>query len=56
MPVSVQCQPLPLLSDGVNMGDMVLDDVKVSGLYAECARRNAGWIDWAEKAKAATKQ
>lgn len=30
---------------------MLVSDVEVSGLYAECARRNAGWIEWAEKAK-----
>lgn len=56
MPVSAQCQPLPLLVDSANMGDMVLDDVAIAGLYAECARRNAGWIEWSEKAKAATKK
>lgn len=55
MPVSVQCQPLPLLSDGSDMGGMVLDDVSIAGLYGECARRNAGWIEWAARAKAAAR-
>lgn len=32
---------------------MLVSDVEVSGLYAECARRNAGWIEWAARAKAA---
>lgn len=33
------------------MGGMVLDDVTIAGLYAECARRNAGWIEWGQKLK-----
>lgn len=54
MPTAVRCQPLPLLSDAADMGDMVLDDVTIAGLYGECSRRNAAWVEWAAKAKAAS--
>lgn len=55
MPASEQCQQLPLLSSEADMGEMAISDVTVSGLYAECAARNAGWIRWATEAKQAMK-
>lgn len=51
MPVAAQCQPLPLLPEGADMGAQVLSDIEVAGLYGECARRNAAWVEWRGKMK-----
>lgn len=55
MPQAERCQPLPLLNDGANMGHMALDDVTIAGLYGECARRNAAWVEWRESVNTVTK-
>jgi len=46
----VPCQAMPALSEGVDMGGLLAADVELAGLYAECAVRHTGLIEWAEKA------
>jgi hypothetical protein len=34
------------------MGDLLLADIELSGLYRECARRHDGLSEWARKVTA----
>lgn len=46
--LTIRCQALPLLAADANMGDLLLADIEMAGLYAECAKRHAGLAQWAK--------
>ena len=48
-----RCQPMPPIptqSDGqIQMGELVLADIELAGMYRECARRHQGLAEAVEK-------
>ena len=46
--LTIRCQALPLLPEHANMGDLLLADIELAGLYWECAERHKGLATWAE--------
>lgn len=46
--LTIRCKRPTLLPEGANMGDLLLADIDLAGLYHECAKRQEGLATWAE--------
>lgn len=48
------CPPIPMIpsqSDGtITMGDLVLSDIELAGMYRECRERHGALAEWARQA------
>lgn len=53
--LTIACQAPALLASDANMGDLLLADIELAGLYAECRKRHAGLAEWARGVSAAKK-
>ena len=40
-----ECPPIPAVPDTVDMGELLLMDIELAGMYRECAAGKAGLIE-----------